>query len=77
MPPESPVCILFIRDPAGTVHSTWHGSANFTYHVEASSDLQHWTTVTNLAAAPGSGLFDFSETPGPEIARRFYRAAFP
>jgi hypothetical protein len=45
--------------------------------VEASSDLQHWTTVTNLAAAPGSGLFDFSETPGPEIARRFYRAAFP
>ena len=76
MLPESPLNTAFTRDAAGTVHATWRGTPGITYRVEASSDLQTWTTVSNLTAN-GAGLFDLLETPAPEISVRYYRARFP
>jgi hypothetical protein len=77
IPPAAPLNISFIREATGTVHTTWRGSPGTSYRVDVSGDLQHWTTLTHLTAASGTGLFELVETPAPEIQQRYYRAAFP
>jgi hypothetical protein len=77
VPPAAPLNISFLRDTAGTVHTSWRATPGTTYRIEVSSDLQNWMTLTNLTAANGTGLFELVETPAVEIQRRFYRAAFP
>jgi len=77
VPPAAPVNFLFVRDSNGVVRASWRGTPGVTYRVEVSPDLQNWTSLTNLTASIGTGVFDLVETPIPEIQQRFYRAAFP
>jgi len=77
VPPEAPLNISFVRDSTGTVHTSWHGTPGTTYRIQASSDLQNWSTITTLSASNDTGIFELVETPASEIQQRFYRAAFP
>jgi hypothetical protein len=77
VPPAAPLNISFTRDAGGIVHSVWQGTPGTTYRVEASSDLQNWTTLTSLTAATSTGLFELIEASSFEGTPRFYRAAFP
>ena len=43
------------------------------YRIEASADLAHWTTVTNLV--PTNGLLPFIDPDAWKFSQRFYRAA--
>jgi hypothetical protein len=77
VPPAAPPNLSFMREASGTVRTIWRGTPGTAYRVEVSADLQHWTTLTTLTAADGTGLFELVETPAAEVLQRFYRAAFP
>jgi hypothetical protein len=60
------------RLPNGRFQFTVAGQSNYTYAVQASTNLTQWTSlVTNVAFA---GEFDFLDTNAPAIPLRFYRA---
>lgn len=76
-PPTETCTVSFKRDGDGTVHCLWKGSPGSHYCIEVSSDLVNWTTLTNLAATNGTGLFGLCETPPPNCPQRFYRVVCP
>jgi len=45
------------------------------YRLEASADLQSWTTVTNLSSASGESVL--SDIIRSDARQRFYRLASP
>ena len=49
------------------------GLAGQTYLIQASTDLMHWTTLTNLTLTNGTGQF----TDSTNLNQRFYRALLP
>lgn len=76
-PPTQTCTVSFSRDGDGTVHCLWKGAPGTNYCVEVSADLVNWTTLTNLTATNGTGLFGLVEKPPRECAQRFYRVACP
>lgn len=52
------------------------GSPGATYRIEASSDLNGWTNLTN-AMADLSGFFQIEDSSSPLPSQRFYRAIWP
>ena len=74
---DPPQNVSFARNAGGGIHAIWRGTPGSTYRVEASPDLQSWTPVATPAAAAGTGVFEFLETPASNVGQRFYRAARP
>jgi hypothetical protein len=64
-----------MRLPGGRLRFTLEGEANQSYTIQASTDLVHWTAVTNFVSATGTNLL--TEPAGPGYERRFYRAIIP
>ena len=56
---------------SGECHLTLSGDAGATYRIEASDDLLHWTTLTDLVNRTGS--MSFSDTEAAHHPKRFYR----
>jgi hypothetical protein len=62
----------FAVQNGGTLQLQFSGDDAFSYAVQVSSDLLHWTSLaTNY---PLGGVFSFVEVPPPGTARRFYRS---
>ena len=71
-----PVIQSFQWSPDGQCTITGKGLANHTYRVEASTNLQSWTTVTNQISGT-NGLFSLLITNSSPFATGFYRLAWP
>ena len=56
-----------------TFYLSLSGPANTTCHVEVSTDLSHWMTLTNLPNTTGS--VEFIDGAAANFFRRFYRAS--
>jgi hypothetical protein len=61
------------RLPDGTFRITVLGLAGGNYEIQASSDLQNWTELTQLTADPHGGL-EFIDPQSTVLQHRFYRA---
>lgn len=57
--------------PGGRMHLTLTGEAGLMNVIEASTDLVHWTSLTNLFNA--TGTVQWADTPPADSNRRFYR----
>ncbi len=58
--------------PNGAFSFTLQGDAGHTYAIETSTDLRHWTTMTNVVNV--SGTAQFAQTNAPNSGAWFYRA---
>lgn len=56
----------------GSFSFNLQADAGHTYAIQSSSDLRHWSTVTNLVNATGQAQFTGTNTPGSGVC--FYRA---
>jgi hypothetical protein len=59
-------------DPSGACVLRFTGPVGGAYTVQASVDLQNWTTLSSGVAASSSPI-EFREMPQPVMVRRFYR----
>jgi hypothetical protein len=50
---------------------TGTGPAGYKYDILATQDLVTWVPIANITMNP-SGMFQFTDTSAPTIARRFY-----
>ncbi|PYJ08829.1 MAG: hypothetical protein DME25_00450 [Verrucomicrobia bacterium] len=60
------------RLSGGTSHITFQGIPGAHYSIEASSDLQSWSSIGTASEYP-SGQFQFDDTGAAGLAARFYR----
>ena len=60
------------RLSGGTSHITFQGIPGAHYSIEASSDLQSWSSIGTASEYP-SGQFQFEDTGAAGLAARFYR----
>jgi hypothetical protein len=68
--------VSIAKDADGNPVITLSGSANETYVLQASFDMQSWTSLsTNLTDA--GGLFTFVDTDAKNYPNRFYRGVAP
>ncbi|HEU0009655.1 MAG TPA: lysyl oxidase family protein, partial [Verrucomicrobiae bacterium] len=65
--------VLGERLPDGTFRISVLGLAGGNYEIQASSDLQNWTELTQLTADPQGGL-EFIDPQSTVLQHRFYRA---
>ena len=56
---------------SGECHLTLSGDAGATYRIEASEDLLHWTTLTDIVNR--TGTMSFSDVEAANHPKRFYR----
>ena len=62
--------------PNGHVVIHFAGIPNRTYSVQASTDLQNWSTIGSATAGP-NGQFSFEDVNAGNFGQRFYRTAYP
>ncbi len=68
--------VSIAAQPDGNPAITLSGSADQTYVLQASFDMQHWSSIsTNLTDA--NGLFTFVDTDATNYPSRFYRGVAP
>jgi hypothetical protein len=60
---------------AGVTQLSVNGSTGATYQLEQSTDLQHWTTVTNLTLTSPSGQWNGGSVNSSRVG--FYRVVTP
>ena len=58
----------------GTVNLHGYGIPGHHYDIQVSSNMQDWTTLTTVAAAPNGVIF-YTDTPPDGAGQRFYRFA--
>jgi len=64
----------FAQLPDGSFQLSLSGASNFTYRIDASSDLVNWVALTNFFNA--SGTVRFVDRSASNFDRRFYLAAW-
>lgn len=72
-PPLQFVPGTFQRLANGTVRATLHTEIAGLLTVEAGTNFQTWSAVTNFQVQPG-GSYHLTDKPAPAMPRRFYRA---
>ena len=61
-------------DPlTGSVSAAFRGIPGRDYRIQASTNLQDWSTI-RIVTADQTGAFGFTDTDAPDFPRRFYRA---
>jgi uncharacterized repeat protein (TIGR03803 family) len=70
--PRAPFLSLAAVQPNGQFRFTLIGSPGYSYTIQASTDLQSWTSLTNFVSATGTNQFGDAEAPS--FKWRFYRA---
>ncbi len=68
-----PATITAISVQSGATHLTISGTPNVGYHIQASSDLIHWSDI-GTSTTNGSGVGTFVDSSAAKYAERFYRA---
>ena len=63
------------RLPGGQLRFVLEGEVNQSYSIQVSTDLVHWTTLTNFVSATGTN--QITDAAAPEFKGRFYRAVTP
>src|SRR5439155_19613782 len=61
--------------PAGKLRFSILSAPGQSYAIQASTDLIHWTTLTNCVSPTGTN--QFIDATGTGSSRRFYRATSP
>jgi hypothetical protein len=74
-PVRQPVLGPAMMAASGAVEVTLTGLDGRTYPIQASTDLEHWLTITNLALTANTRRF--LDTSANNFSRRFYRAVVP
>ena len=75
LPTASPLQILTASLVRSQMRMVVNGQAGFVYSIQSSSDLDHWTTITNV---PFSGISrNITDPAAISNQRRFYRAVTP
>jgi GH25 family lysozyme M1 (1,4-beta-N-acetylmuramidase) len=72
IPPAPAQFQLVSLQPDRSLRIVFNGDPAWTYTVETSTNLIHWSTLTNLTSA--SGVFDFIAGSTTNDTQRFYRA---
>jgi len=68
-----PAVLKFLaQDGAGTIRWQLDGEPARNYVIEGSTNLIHWTSITNLQ--PATGAAEFIDSTGDGLGFRFYRA---
>jgi arylsulfate sulfotransferase len=71
--PPTPVTGLLVGGQFAAMHLEFSADPAFTYEVQASSDLTHWTTVGSAVPDGGPGDFGFDDLSSSRLTTRFYR----
>lgn len=60
--------------PDKSIQLSLTGASNFTYRIDASTDLLSWVTLTNVLNS--TGTIQFTDPQAPDFQQRFYRAVW-
>ena len=76
MKPAGIVRIVSITTVNEQCHISCRGEANFTYHIQTSVDLAHWSEL-RAVQADSTGAFALDESAPASSQNRFFRVYLP